>query len=56
VVITGQLRLRNHAGILDLNTETGAVLRAEVVCGKIDYLREFQTLLNDHSSAPYAKT
>ena len=47
VVITGQLRLRNHAGILDLSTETGAVLRAEVVCRKIDYLREFQTLLNE---------
>jgi hypothetical protein len=47
VVITGQLHLRNHAGILDLSTETGAVLRAEVVCRKIDYLREFQTLLNE---------
>jgi predicted component of viral defense system (DUF524 family) len=47
VVITGQLRLRNHAGILDLSTETGAVLRAEVVCRKIDYLREFQTLLSE---------
>lgn len=47
IVITGQLRLRNHAGILDLSTETGAVLRAEVVCRKIDYLHEFQTLLNE---------
>jgi hypothetical protein len=47
VIITGQLHLRNHAGILDLSTETGAVLRAEVVCRKIDYLREFQTLLNE---------
>jgi uncharacterized protein len=47
VVISGQLRLRNHAGILDLSTETGAVLRAEVVCRKIGYLVEFQTLLNE---------
>ena len=47
VVVTGQLHLRNHAGILDLSIETGAELRAEVVCRKIDYLREFQTLLNE---------
>ncbi len=47
VVITGQLRLRNHAGILDLSTETGAAIRAEVVCRKIGYLQEFQTLLNE---------
>ncbi|MFL6305874.1 MAG: DUF2357 domain-containing protein [Candidatus Sulfotelmatobacter sp.] len=47
VVVTGQIRLRNHAGILDLSTETGAMLRAEVVCRKIDYLHEFQTLLTE---------
>jgi predicted component of viral defense system (DUF524 family) len=47
VVVSGQLRLRNHAGILDLSTENGAVLRAEVVCRKISYLSEFQTLLNE---------
>jgi hypothetical protein len=47
VVISGQLSLRNHAGILDLSTENGAVLRAEVVCRKISYLTEFQTLLNE---------
>jgi predicted component of viral defense system (DUF524 family) len=47
VVISGQLRLRNHAGILDLSMENGAVLRAEVVCRKIGYLSEFQTLLNE---------
>ena len=47
VVISGQLHLRNHAGILDLSTENGAVLRAEIVCRKIGYLVEFQTLLNE---------
>lgn len=47
VVITGQLRLRNHAGILDLSTPQGVVFRAEVVCRKIGYLDEFQTLLNE---------
>jgi predicted component of viral defense system (DUF524 family) len=47
VVISGQLHLRNHAGILDLSPEHGAGLRAEVVCRKIKYLAEFQTLLNE---------
>ena len=47
VVISGQLHLRNHAGILDLSTENGAALRAEVVCSKISYLTEFQTLLTE---------
>jgi hypothetical protein len=47
VVVSGQLRLRNHAGILDLSTDNGAVLRAEVVCRKISYLDEFRTLLNE---------
>jgi predicted component of viral defense system (DUF524 family) len=47
VVISGELRLRNHAGILDLSTDGGAGLRAEVVCRKISYLTEFQTLLNE---------
>lgn len=47
VVISGQLRLRNHAGILDLSLGTGTPLRAEVVCRKISYLSEFQTLLNE---------
>jgi predicted component of viral defense system (DUF524 family) len=47
VVISGQLRLRNHAGILDLSVDNGAALRAEVVCRKISYLSEFQTLLNE---------
>lgn len=47
VVISGQLRLRNHAGILDLSPENGPVLRAEVVCQKLSYFAEFQTLLNE---------
>jgi predicted component of viral defense system (DUF524 family) len=47
VVVSGVLRLRNHAGILDLRTDFGTVLVAEVVCRKINYLNEFQSLLNE---------
>ena len=47
VTVSGQLRLRNHAGILDLGMENGASLRAEVVCRKIGYLDEFRALLNE---------
>jgi predicted component of viral defense system (DUF524 family) len=47
VVVTGQLRLKNHAGILDLGTMFDTPLVAEVVCRKIDYLLEFQQLLNE---------
>lgn len=47
VVISGQLRLKSHAGILDLRTEYATPLVAEVVCRKINYLSEFQTLLNE---------
>lgn len=47
VVVSGQLQLRNHAGILDLSLDAATALRAEVVCRKIDYLHEFQTLLNE---------
>lgn len=47
MVVTGQLRLKNHAGILDLGTLFGTPLVAEVVCRKIDYVAEFQRLLNE---------
>jgi hypothetical protein len=47
VVVTGQLRLKNHAGILDLGTMFDTPLVAEVVCRKIDYLPEFQRLLDE---------
>jgi len=47
VVVSGQLQLRNHAGILDLSIDAATSLRAEVLCRKIDYLVEFQTLLNE---------
>lgn len=47
VTVSGQLRLRNHAGILDFSVENGASLRAEVVCRKISYFAEFRTLLNE---------
>ena len=47
VVISGQLRLKNHAGVLDLQTGYDMPLMAEVVCRKLDYLAEFQTLLNE---------
>jgi len=45
-VVTGQLRLRSHAGILDLGTELGGHLRAEVVCRKLNYFDEFKALLD----------
>ena len=45
-VITGQLRLRSHAGVLDLGTEIGGSLRAEVVCRKLHYFDEFKALLD----------
>ena len=49
IVVSGQLRLKNHAGILDLNTPFGTPLMAEVVCRKIDYLTEFRALLDEVS-------
>ncbi|MBX4876966.1 DUF2357 domain-containing protein [Rhizobium bangladeshense] len=45
--ISGLLRLRSHAGLLDLSLGRDAQLVAEVVCRKIGYLEEFKTLLDD---------
>ncbi|MDZ4099354.1 MAG: DUF2357 domain-containing protein [Methylophilaceae bacterium] len=45
--ISGLLRLRSHAGILDLSIGTDAPLVAEVVCRKIGYLDEFRALLDE---------
>lgn len=45
-VITGQLRLRSHAGIISLATEFGGTLQAEVVCRKLRYFDEFKALLD----------
>ncbi len=45
-VVTGQLRLRSHAGVLELGTELGGHLRAEVVCRKLKYFDEFKALLD----------
>lgn len=45
-IITGQLRLRSHAGVLDFGTELGGSLRAEVVCRKLRYFDEFKSLLD----------
>jgi predicted component of viral defense system (DUF524 family) len=45
-VVTGQLRLRSHAGVLDLGTELGGKLSAEVVCRKLHYFDEFKALLD----------
>ena len=50
VTVSGVLRLKNHAGIIDLRTEFDTPLVAEVVCRKINYLEEFQTLLNEVAS------
>lgn len=43
-VISGMIRLKSHAGILDLDTEFGG-FRLEVVCQKVGYLEEFRRLL-----------
>lgn len=45
-VVTGQLRLRSHAGVLNLATELGGYLRVEVVCSKLKYFEEFKALLD----------
>lgn len=45
-VITGQLRLRSHAGIISLATVFGGELQAEVVCRKLRYFDEFKSLLD----------
>lgn len=45
LVVSGTIRLRNHAGVLDLRTPFGSGLRLEVVCQKIGYLDEFRLLL-----------
>jgi uncharacterized protein len=45
--ISGQLRLRSHAGILDLSVGSGQPLLAEVVCRKLSYMDEFKALLDD---------
>lgn len=45
-VVTGQLRLRSHAGILNLEPEFGGQLRVEVACRKFRYFEEFKELLD----------
>ncbi|RWA98297.1 DUF2357 domain-containing protein [Mesorhizobium sp.] len=45
--ISGLLRLRGHAGILDLSLGNDAPLIAEVVCRKLGYLDEFRALLDE---------
>ncbi|GGC21448.1 hypothetical protein GCM10011363_42610 [Marivita lacus] len=45
--ISGILRLRSHAGIIDLSLDNEVSLVAEVVCRKIGYLDEFRKLLDE---------
>lgn len=45
-LITGQIRLRSQAGILDLSPVFGGALRAEVACRKLRYFEEFKELLD----------
>lgn len=45
-IITGQLRVRSHAGILNLGTDYGEPLLAEVACRKLKYFEEFKELLD----------
>lgn len=46
VVLTGQLRLRSHAGVINLGTEFGNPLMAEIACRKLRYFEEFKQLLD----------
>jgi hypothetical protein len=46
VIVTGQLRLRSHAGVIDLGTEFGNPLIAEIACRKLKYFEEFKELLD----------
>ncbi|HBD37468.1 MAG TPA: hypothetical protein DC084_28185, partial [Cupriavidus sp.] len=46
-VITGQIRLRSHAGVLNLSPVFGGELRAEVACRKLRYFDEFKRLLDE---------
>jgi predicted component of viral defense system (DUF524 family) len=45
--ITGQLRLRSHAGIITISTQFGGAITAEVACRKLRYFDEFKALLDD---------
>lgn len=45
-VVTGQMRLRSQAGVLDLSPVFGGELRAEVACRKLRYFEEFKELLD----------
>jgi uncharacterized protein len=45
-LITGQIRLRSQAGVLDLSPVFGGTLRAEVACRKLRYFDEFKELLD----------
>jgi predicted component of viral defense system (DUF524 family) len=45
-IVTGQLRLRSQAGVLDLSPDFGGELRAEVACRKLRYFEEFKELLD----------
>jgi predicted component of viral defense system (DUF524 family) len=45
-VVTGQLRLRSQAGVIDLGVEFGRPLLAEVACRKLKYFEEFKELLD----------
>jgi len=46
-VVTGQIRLRSHAGVLNLSPVFGGELRAEVTCRKLRYFEEFKQLLDE---------
>ena len=46
-VVTGQIRLRSHAGVLNLSPMFGGELRAEVACRKLRYFDEFRRLLDE---------
>ena len=45
-IVTGQLRLRSQAGVLDLDVGFGTTVMAEVACRKLKYFEEFKELLD----------
>src|SRR5690554_2152724 len=46
-IITGQIKTRSYVGVIELGTEFGGVLRAEVVSRKLRYFQEFKSLIED---------
>ncbi|MCG5496012.1 DUF2357 domain-containing protein [Ectothiorhodospira variabilis] len=46
-IITGQIKIRSYVGVIEIGTEFGGALRAEVVSRKLKYFQEFKSLIED---------